>query len=200
MSVAGALLAAGASSRLGRSKALLVHRGSTLVRRLAGELRAIVDPVLVVTPPKAAAIALELEGLGTRVIVNRLPRRGMGSSIATAGRALATIAPEASALLVALVDQPLVERELLARLLLAGRKNGFAASDYGEGAIGPPALFPREAFPELAALSGDRGARELLRAAGDRLALVPFPGGRVDLDTPADYERFVASEEGAART
>jgi CTP:molybdopterin cytidylyltransferase MocA len=194
MSVAGALLAAGGSRRLGRPKALVESRGLTLVRRAALELAAVCSPLLVVAPPKAGAIALELEGLGARLVVNRLPARGMGSSIATAARALATIAPEAQALLVALVDQPLVDRALLARLIDAAGRDGWAACDYGDGVIGPPALFPRAAFAAVAALSGDRGARELLLAARDRLALVPFPGGVVDVDTLADYERLAASD------
>ncbi len=198
MSVAGALLAAGGSIRFGRPKALLDWRGVTLVRHATRELGAVASPVLVVAPPKAGAIALELQGLDARLVVNRMPRRGIGSSIATAARALAAIAPGASALLLVLVDQPLVDRALLAQLIAAAGPGGWAACDYGDGVIGPPALFPRAAFESLAALAADRGARELLHSAREHLALVPFPGGLVDLDTPADYERFVASGSSAS--
>ena len=197
MKVGAALLAAGGSSRFGRPKALVELGGVSLVRRMATELAAVASPVLVVAPPKAGAIALELSGIaGARVVVNRRPARGMGSSISCAARALAHFAPEAEALLVALVDQPLVSRELLAQLVVAGSSSSAglrtAACDYGEGVVGPPAFFPGSSFPALSALDGDRGAREVLAASGAALALVPFPGGRVDLDTPADYERLLA--------
>jgi len=191
--VAAALLAAGASTRLGRPKALLEWRGATFVRRLATELAAVASPVLVVAPPKAGPIAAELSGTGARVVVNPRAARGLGGSLAIAARALETFGPEADALLVALVDQPLAGRELFASLVAAAESgSGWAASDYGDGPIGPPALFPRAAFEELRSLSGERGARALLEHERERLALVPFADGRHDIDTEADFARLAA--------
>ena len=193
MKLAGALLAAGGSTRLGRAKAFLEWRGETFLARLARELAAVASPTIVVVPPKAGAYARELEGTGARIVINRVPARGMGSSIATAARALLQFAPESDALLLALVDQPLADRELFARLRDATAAGiGYSACDYGDGALGPPAVFPRAAFASLRAMTGDRGARALLESAGDRLALVEFPGGRLDVDTAADYERLAA--------
>jgi len=196
--VAGALLAAGAASRFGGPKALLPFRGSTFVRHLAGELLAVAAPVVVVAPPKPHRIAEALDGLGptTQLIVNPWAAKGMGTSISAAARALDARAPEADALLLALVDQPLADRTLFARLVEAGEASGWAASDYGEGILGPPALFPRAAWPELAALGGDAGARRLLEAAGERVARLAFPEGTVDIDTPGDYERLLEREGG----
>lgn len=198
MRVVGVLLAAGAASRFGGPKALLPFRGSTFVRRLAGELLAVADPVLVVTPPKPHRIAEELDGLGPSAlpIVNPWAAKGMGTSIAVAARALGGRAPLADALLLALVDQPLADRELFTRLIEAAAASGWAASDYGDGVLGPPALFPRAAWPRLAALGGDSGAREVLADAAGRVARVGFPGGRVDVDTPGDYERLLGRESG----
>lgn len=201
MKVAGALLAAGAASRFGGPKALLPFRGSTFVRHLAGELLAVAAPVVVVAPPKPHRIAEALDGLGPAVqlIVNPWAAKGMGSSIAAAARALATRAARADALLLALVDQPLADRELFARLIEAGGATGWAASDYGDGVVGPPALFPREAWPALAGLAGDSGARGLLERSRDRVERVAFADGRVDVDTPGDYERLLEREDGAGR-
>ena len=204
MKIAAALLAAGGSSRFGRPKALVEFQGESLVRRLARELAAVAAPVLVVAPPKAGAIALELSGTGARVVVNRMPQRGMGSSIATAARATIALAPDCEALIIALVDQPLVDRSLLTALIEAAfgapgvegaRRAGRAACDYGAGVIGPPVLFPRSELDALAALDGDRGAKELLLDRREELTLASFPGGRVDLDTPADYARLLAESD-----
>lgn len=198
MKLAAALLAAGGSTRFGRPKALLDFRGSTFLRTLARELAAVADPVLVVAPPAAAnAFARELAGTGARLVVNPWAARGMGSSLAAAARALAARSPASDALLVALVDQPLADRALFARLAQAAEAgSGWAASDYGDGAIGPPAVLPRAAFAALARLAGERGARDLLAEQGERVARVAFPGGRRDVDTPGDYERLLELDAG----
>jgi molybdenum cofactor cytidylyltransferase len=191
--LAAALLAAGASSRFGQPKALLRFRGTSLVRHLAGELAAVADPVFVVVPPAANAFARALAGSGAQLIVNPWAARGLGSSLAAAARAASRRAPAADGLLVALVDQPLVDRELLGRLARAASAGaGWSASDYGDGAIGPPAVLPRAAFAELERLDGERGARALLERERDRLHLVDFADGRWDVDSPADYERLLA--------
>lgn len=195
--VAGALLAAGSSTRLGRPKAFLELDGRTLLRRAAEALAAAAAPALVVAPPDAAPFARELEGLGVRLVVNGEPSRGVGSSIAAAVRALAQLAPDASALLVLHVDQPRVDAALLARLVATAAAAGAAASPCvacrdAAGAIGPPSLLPRDLFAELAALTGDRGARALLERERGRLLLVDAPEAFVDIDTAADYERLLA--------
>jgi molybdenum cofactor cytidylyltransferase len=192
MKLAGALLAAGGSTRLGRPKAFLELEGVSFVRRLAGELAAVASPALVIAPPTAGPFAREIQGTGARLVVNHRPQRGIGFSLAVAVQAVEQFAPETEALLVALVDQPLADRALFTSLRAAAAGgSGWATSEY-VGAIGPPALFPREAFEELAALDGDRGARALLERAGELVARVPFPGGALDVDTEADYERLVS--------
>ncbi|HEX9799197.1 MAG TPA: NTP transferase domain-containing protein [Thermoanaerobaculia bacterium] len=189
MRPAGALLAAGAATRFGRPKALLEIGGKSFLRRLADELAAVAAPVLVVAPPGAAGFAAALAGSAAEILVHPAPQRGLGSSLALAAREVRERGPRP--LLVALVDQPLAGRELFARLVAAAENgSGWAASDYGGGPIGPPAVFPSTALTELAALDGDRGARHLLARERHRLALVAFPGGRYDVDMPADLARL----------
>jgi len=194
--IAGALLAAGAASRLGRPKGLLRFRGRSFVRRLADELAAVACPVVVVVAPGDDAAARELAGAAVETAVNPRPERGLGSSLAAAVEAVRRRVPEADALLVALVDQPLADRALFAALADAARRTGWAACDYGDGEGGPPAVLPRAAFDELARLTGDRGARDLLRREGARVDRVPFPGGRFDVDTPGDYARLPGAGDG----
>lgn len=190
MKPAAALLAAGSSTRLGRPKAFLEIDGTTFLRRLVDELAAVAAPVIVVLPPDDERYLSELAGSPAVPIRNPDPRRGMGSSIACAAEIVDERHAAAPALLVALVDQPFANRELFSALIAAAAGGrGWAASDYGE-TFGPPALFPRSALGELARLSGDRGARALLARHRESLAMVPFPAGRYDVDTPEDLERL----------
>lgn len=186
------LLAAGASQRLGRPKALLPYRGSTLVEQAAETLLAAeCSPVLVVIGAEGDRIRARIRGLAVDTVECTAAREGMSASIRAGIEALRASVPTASGLVLALVDQPLMSAELIRRLVADGGPTGLAASDYGE-AIGPPAYFGRDLFGELASLSGDRGAKRVLQAHRDRLRLVPFPGGALDVDREADYERLVS--------
>ncbi|MBL0209819.1 MAG: nucleotidyltransferase family protein [Holophagaceae bacterium] len=185
MSVAGILLAAGASRRMGQLKQLMALDGETLVHRAARiALQAGCDPLLVVLGHQAEAVGAALSGLPCTKVVNKEWEEGMASSI----RAGAAAVPQASiAALVMACDQPAVDADFLrslmeARSLEPGR---IAAASYA-GAAGIPALFPRRCFESLKGLTGDRGARALLDEA-DVLSL-PLLGGEMDIDTIVDYE------------
>ncbi len=186
------LLAAGASQRLGRPKALLPYRGSSLIEHAAETLLAAgCQPVLLVLGAEKDKARARVKGLPVGIVECDDAKEGMSASIRAGVEALATAAPAAAGLLLALVDQPLVTAGLLERLIAAGGEGGLAASDYGE-AIGPPAYFAREYFAELAALRGDRGAKRILQAHRDRLRLIEFPGGALDVDRATDYERLLS--------
>jgi molybdenum cofactor cytidylyltransferase len=197
---AGILLAAGRSRRLGREKQLLSVKGKTLLRLVAEEVTACAAPVVVVLPAGRSEFAGELEGLAATVLRNPDPGSGMGDSLALAARSLLAVGSVSTGVVVALIDQPLADRSLfeaLERAAAAG--DGYSACDYGGGAWGVPARFPASALPELATLSGDRGAKGLLepRRAAGRLPLVSFPGGSFDVDSEADYERLLLELEGS---
>jgi molybdenum cofactor cytidylyltransferase len=185
---AGILAAAGASTRFGSDKRLLPWRGSSLLRRAAEALCTVASPAVVVLPPGDAAGRGEIADLPVVAVENPAPEEGLGRSLAAGARALAEIGGF-ERILVVLVDQPRVDVELLQRLVVAARRTGWSASDYGEGLWGVPACLPATALGALRALTGDRGARPLLhpRLASGQLALVPFPGGALDVDTPDDY-------------
>lgn len=194
---AGILLAAGASTRLGRPKQMLRVHGQTFMRRLAGELRAVAKPVVVVLAPDDDASPAELRGLDVEIVRNPEPERGQSSSIVAAAVALEGRSASFAGILLLLVDQPLVDRRLLERLVRRGREaGGWAAADYGAGDWGPPVHLPNEALVELKELSsGDRGARDLLEARRVRVARLSFPAGRLDIDTAADYDRLLVTLE-----
>ena len=183
------ILAAGASRRYGSLKQLANYRGETLVARsvrLAHEAGA--EAVWVVLGYRAYLIhrALQESGaisVGTSTVRNARWRDGMGRSLACGVRALDR---RARAVLVCLADQPLLEAEDLAALVLAWRASprSIVASRYA-AKPGVPAIFPRSQFAALKSLSGDRGAQALLASSKDVLG-VPIPLAVVDVDEPRD--------------
>lgn len=60
-----------------------------------------------------------------------------------------------------------------------------------DGTLGVPALFRKALFPELLQLHGQKGAKPLIEKYRDHLLPVPFPKGRIDLDTPEDWREFI---------
>ena len=188
--IAGVVLAAGLSRRMGRPK-LLLDLGGAPVIRLSVEriLAAGLDEVIVVTPPDAAGIAAALDGLPVRYAVNADPAAGQATSVVAGIRALA---PETDAALIALGDQPTLPADVIPALVRARADTGrpIAAPVY-RGERGNPVLFAADMFPELCALSGDRGARGVIERDAARVALVPFDVAMPpDLDTPEDYARL----------
>jgi CTP:molybdopterin cytidylyltransferase MocA len=199
VSVAGVLLAAGGSRRLGSPKQLLTMHGVTLVERAARQLLdAGCSPVLVVVGAHADEIRDAVSMLSVTCVENGHWERGMGTSIAAAVTALhdARFA-HTSAVLIATCDMPTVTVEHLQSLLATSNlgaqrvASAYAGPD-GNPEQGPvrgiPAALPRADWPVLAALDGDQGARALLRDAGT--ITVSLPNGHLDLDTPSDVAEW----------
>jgi molybdenum cofactor cytidylyltransferase len=183
------VLAAGASSRMGRPKQLLIYDGEALLRRAAGAaIGSGCSPVVVVLGAAAEESRAVLEGLDVQIQVNDEWARGMGCSLRCGVQRLMREAPNAAGAIVMLCDQPYVSGELLRRLAEAHASTGKSAvaCSYA-GTFGPPCLFAASGFDELLRLPDDRGAKSILAGAGGaHLHLVPFPEGSIDFDTPAD--------------
>jgi molybdenum cofactor cytidylyltransferase len=200
----GVVLAAGASARMGRPKQLLRVGDRVLLQCVVdAALRSRLDEVIVVLGHCAdevrGAIAVP-EDSRTRVVVN--PDHASGQS--TSLRCGLHAADERSqALAVLLGDQPFVGPGLIDRLAQAFLSADSPAvrpvyPDAG-GAPGHPVFLARRLWPELAKLSGDRGARALLAARPDWLLEVPVVGEPpLDVDTWEDYQR-AASGYGTRR-
>ena len=190
VAIAGIVLAAGLSRRMGEAKLLLPLEGRPVVRHVAERLLgAGLDPVVVVAGAEHLAIGAALAGLAVKLVVNPRPEAGQASSIRVG---IAALPPDTAAALVALGDQPFVAGEIIAALLAAHERTGKAivAPRYRDGR-GNPVLFAKEVFPEIEHLSGDEGARSVVERDPGRVALVeldlPMPQ---DLDTPEDYARL----------
>ena len=186
------LLAAGASTRMGRPKQLLPVHGQPLLRHVVTSvLTAPVAPIVVVLGANAAAIAPCLAGLAVQTVVNENWSEGMGSSLRKGMEALLAAAPNTHRVIIALADQPDLSAGHFARLIETQHATGRPiVASVGEGISGPPVLFMAKYFPALLALRGDAGARTLLRDHVADVATVPLPSAR-DLDTPEDYQAFL---------
>jgi molybdenum cofactor cytidylyltransferase len=184
--ITAVVLAAGASTRMGRQKLLLPLGGEPLVRRTVRLVsQAAFDDVLVVVGCDSDKILGALTGLPCRHVVNAEYETGMGSSFRTAVGELAG----SRAAMFALADQPLVTAHEYRQVLDAYRRDtpGIVSVRYGE-VTAPPHLFDREFFPELAELQ--HGARPVLERHRDRTLVLRFPPELLlDVDTPEDYER-----------
>lgn len=183
------VLAAGRSSRLGQPKQLVRIDGQSLVRRTAGlALVAGFAPVVVVCGSSGERVRAELAGLDVVIVDNPGWAEGVASSIRAGIGALPAACP---AVLLSACDQPALGLELLRGLRAAHAANPRVpvACEY-QGTRGIPALLPRALFSELLALEGDRGARAVLGKHAATVVTVSFPGGELDLDTPAELERW----------
>ncbi len=187
MSVAAVVLAAGASTRLGRPKQSVVMGGETLVERAVRVAReAGLAPVIVVVRELDRAM-YELQERGCLLVLNGEAAEGMAASIRCGVRVADRL--KADGAVVMACDQVLLRAEHLRAL--CAEPGRVTASEYA-GRRGVPAYFPAAVFGALMELRGDVGAREMLREAAtvvdERLA--------VDVDTEADVERaraFMAS-------
>jgi len=189
--IACAVLAAGASSRLGTPKQLVSLGGRPLVRRAVDEARASgCEDLAVVVGAHAGRVERAVAGSGAVVLRNGRWSDGVGTSIAQA--ACWAIARGDAALVLLVCDQPRLSSLHIDALVAAWRdseaagQEAMVASEY-DGVRGVPAIFPASSFGELARLEGDRGGASLLR--GDRHVLgVPWQAGALDVDTPRELE------------
>jgi molybdenum cofactor cytidylyltransferase len=184
--VSAVVLAAGASTRMGRHKLLLPLGDEPIARRTVRHVcDAGFDDVLVVVGCEWEQVLSTLEGLPIRHAVNADYRSGMGSSFRTAVEHLGT----SDAAMFALADQPFVTASEYTAVLDTYRQHAPAIVSVRFGTVmAPPHLFTREFFPELAQLQ--HGARTVLERHRDRTTVLRFsPELLLDVDTPDDYER-----------
>lgn len=186
--VAGVILAAGSSSRMGQPKQLLPFRGQSVLECVVDcAVNSSLDRVVVVLGHRAAQLRALLAGREVTVVVNRAYRTGQSSSIQAGLREVRDVA---DAVVFLLGDQPLITPGIIASLLDAYRRTpGPIVQPVFDGRGGNPVLFDRQTFERIDALSGDTGARLLFREYADRIVEVPLddPAVHFDIDTLQDY-------------
>lgn len=184
--VAAVILAAGASTRLGRPKLLLPHHGVPLLRRavdtaVAGGC----GEVVVVLGADHEEYRPLLAGLPVRTVVNAEYRQGMSSSIRAGVEA---VSDHAQGAVILLADQPFIDAGIVRRLIETYHSSGMkiVTCQYG-GVRGVPTLFDRALFLELLILEGDQGARQVMATYPRHVTAVEIPAAAArDVDTPDD--------------
>lgn len=185
MAVTILIAAAGGSTRMrGADKLLEQVEGMPLLRRQTARALETGAPVLVTLPPGRPARAMALEGLAVTAAVLADAAEGMAASIRHGAR------EAAGALMILPADMPEIDTTDMRAVLAAHAADPQAIL---RGASGPtpghPVLFPADLRSDLAALTGDEGARSVLVRHRDRVRLVPLPARHAltDLDTPEDW-------------
>ena len=189
--IAGIILAAGASSRMGTPKALLDYRGETFVGRLVRVLGASCEPVIVVLGYHAEVIRSHVPA-EAKIVVNPDPSRGQLSSLQTA---LGALPADAQGFAFIPVDSPAVEADTVAKLARAFEQRDkstlFVIPRQG-GHRGHPVVAARSIAAEFLALPPTAEAREVVHARVDRTQYVDVDDAGIftDVDDPETYRRL----------
>ena len=189
--IAGVILAAGTSSRLGRPKQMLALGDRTVLQHVVDAAGAAdLDDIVVVLGHRADEVEASLRlPASARVVVNLEYGSGQASSLRAGLRALGA---ENRATMVLLGDQPGVSPEAIGAVAAAYRRTGgpVVQASYG-GRPGHPVLLDRRVWPEVDDVSGDIGARDLLAGHPEWVVTAEVPGDPPpDLDTWEDYRRL----------
>ncbi len=186
------ILAAGASTRMGRPKQLLPLNGQPLLLHTVDEaLSTSVSNVVVVLGSDPDTYQDLLETYPVRVVVNDAWQNGIGSSIKSGLTAIQKRMKDVDAVLFLVGDQPAISFEYLCRMINMYHNSSMnlIASGYA-GTYGVPALFGREFFDDIMNIQDSDGAKAVLRKNESVLNIIDCPEGAVDIDTPQDYAAF----------
>jgi molybdenum cofactor cytidylyltransferase len=194
--VAGILLAAGTSSRMGKNKLLFELEGESVIRRavrraLAGGL----SPLVVILGHESDLVWKEIEDLPCEWGLNPLYRDGINSSLKAGIMAVRGL--KAKAALVMLADMPFVTAEMIAAMIARYRESTapLVISDY-DGVNAPPMLYDQSLFLELLTMEGEGCGRQVVKRHKPEAEVLPWPVSALqDLDVPEDYEKIQGAAE-----
>lgn len=181
------ILAAGGSSRLGLPKQLLQLDQRTLLRRITESALDLHSAgVVVVLGFESDRMKHELDDLPVQIVLNPAWKEGIASSIR---QGIGMIPPSVDAALIVLCDQPFIPITHFSQLITAcSHKHPIAATAY-EPSPGVPACFDRSLFPELLALTGDSGAKQIIGKRQQEVIAISCPEASIDIDTLADFRK-----------
>lgn len=181
---------------MGSLKPILEVGGESLLRHAVKVAETSgADQVVVVLGHARERLERQLGGCRATVVVN--PDYALGQSTSLR-KGLDAVSAECEGVVVFPADQPFLEAEHLRELVaVAGTSQKPVVASEAGGIRGAPVFYHRRMFPQLNALTGDVGGRDLIRAHPEWVEVVCFDDARImwDIDTPEDYRRAVAEHE-----
>lgn len=190
-SITAAILAAGFSRRLGRPKQLLEYRGKPLLQwAIDAALAADLHEVLIVLGEAAPLILPRIDPGQARIVVNDRAVEGQSTSIVAA---VAAADPSRTGTLLMLGDQPGLTTADIKRVIASfdGEPDSISMASW-LGDPRSPVIFGRTYDRELLGLTGDTGARPLIKLHRNHVHFVEFDRPvPIDIDTEDDYQRLL---------
>lgn len=186
------ILAAGNSSRFGAPKQLLGFEGKNLLRHITDEaLLNREHQVVVVLGALHDIIQNELAGSTAQIVINTKWQDGMSGSITTGLQSLLQTDPDLGQCIITACDQPYINANVFHELkrLQAEMDKGIITTGFS-GTWGIPVLFSKQYFDELLSLTGQDGAKKIIKQHMEDMAIYPFAGAGFDIDTKEDYYRL----------
>ena len=188
--IAGIIIAAGESKRLGRIKQLLPWRGKSLIEFIIQTARDCkLEPIHVILGANYDQIAPLINCPRVKIINNKRWEEGKGTSISLG---IESLPEKVKAAFVFVVDQPFLNRKLINAILNVYEiKKTDIIAPYVREIQSNPVLFNRSVFPELMKLKGEEGGRIIFK--NYRLEKLDWEDEKVlwDIDTLADYENLI---------
>ncbi|WP_231424853.1 MULTISPECIES: NTP transferase domain-containing protein [Pedobacter] len=193
MSTAIIILAAGNSSRMGKPKQLLNYNGQTFLDIVITEsAKTTFYPIIVVLGAYAAEIKQSIADKGIFYVVNENWESGMSSSISFGLQSALNIDPEIENVILTVADQVHISSEIFEALNSTHQftNKSIVTCAYSK-TTGSPSLFNKKYFEELLNLTGETGAKPVIKQYITDTATIPFELGKVDIDTETDYKKLI---------
>lgn len=200
---AAIILAAGASTRMGRPKQLLPIGGKTLLGHTQETVLATprISQVFVVLGAHARETRAALSTHRTRIVLNPAWAQGLSTSLQAGLQAALAWQPHLTAVVFTLADQPFLTPDALSRMIERGNSTPPApklVTAFYDGHPGAPCWARAAVFDAITRLTGDHGLRPLFETfSPPEIAHVRLPELATDLDTCEDYQRFIERNRAA---
>lgn len=193
--ISGIILAAGSASRMGQTKQLLPYEKTTLLGQVVENARqSNLNEIIVVLGHRANEIESTIDLCGTKTVRNMAYQKGQSVSLV---RGLEQISPCCDAAMFLLADQPLINADIINRLVTAAQNSiSPVIIPYYNDIRGNPVIIARPLFHRLETLTGDTGPRVLFNEFKDMILKVAVSNDAIltDVDTMDDYKTLLSKK------